>query len=129
MATKLHFCPKCETLLNYEVSNSTTSLKCSNCPYEAKLEGGQVLKTSIYGGAGAMSATITKAAIHDPALRRSCVIVCPNTQCDSNNLEMLGQHNKEGRFIQPEVCITNHTSVNRVNTYICRICRSVFTQE
>ncbi len=128
MATKLHFCPKCETLLNYEVSNSVTSLKCSNCPHEEELQGGQVLKTSIYGGDGAMAATITKAAIYDPALRRSCVITCPNAMCESNNPDMLGQ-SKDGRLIQHDVCITNHTSVNRVNTYICRICRSVFTPE
>jgi DNA-directed RNA polymerase subunit M/transcription elongation factor TFIIS len=129
MATKLHFCPQCESMLQYVVNMKDTKLKCPNCHYEDALKGGQSLKTSIYGGTAAMSATITKAAIYDPSLRRSCVISCPNSECYCNKPEMLGQFNKEGRLIQPEVCVTNHTSINRVNTYICRICRAVFTQE
>ncbi len=122
MATKLHFCPKCETLLTYEVSNGAdTILKCSNCSYESPLETGQTLRTSIYGNN--MTAKITTAAIYDPSLRLSSTIVCPNKKCDSNNPEKLGTYNEEGRLIQPEMCITNHTSVNRENTYVCRICR------
>ena len=126
MATKLHFCPKCETLLTYEVSKQTNEpiLLCSNCAYETPLQTGQHLRTSIYGGN--MTAKITKAAIYDPSLRLSSTIICPYPRCDSNNKDKLGTYNNEGRLIQPEVCITNHTSVNRENTYVCRICRTIF---
>jgi DNA-directed RNA polymerase subunit M/transcription elongation factor TFIIS len=127
MSTKLHFCPKCETLLSYVVKKEDqeiAKLACSNCPYQAKLEPGQTLRTSIYGNT--RSAKITKAAVYDPSLRLTSTIVCPNTECDSNNPAKLGELNEEGRRIQPEVCITNHTSVSRINSYICRICRTVF---
>ncbi len=131
MATKLHFCPQCETLLMYvttpDARGGLTALKCSNCTYETVVPSKQTIKTSIYGGGANLSATITKAAVYDPTLRRSCMIVCQNPKCDSNNPEKLGTYNDEGRLIQPEVCVTNHTSVNRVNTYICRICRTIFT--
>lgn len=125
MATKLHFCSKCETLLTYEVSEGLTILKCSNCSYNAPLETGQTLRTSIYGNT--LSAKITKAAIYDPSLRLSSTIKCPNSRCDSNNMDKLGTVNDEGRLIQQEVCITNHTSISRENTYVCRMCRSIFS--
>jgi DNA-directed RNA polymerase subunit M/transcription elongation factor TFIIS len=128
MATKLHFCPKCESLLTYEAfgtgDDRVTILKCSNCTYEENLQTGHKLRTSIYGGT--LSAQITKAAIYDPSLRLSSTLICPNARCDSNNIDKLGTVNEEGHLIQPEVCITNHTSVNRENTYVCRICRSIF---
>ena len=129
MATKLHFCPQCETLLTYVTTGDSvviTTLKCSNCTYVTTVPSKQTIKTSIYGGTN-LSATITKAAVYDPTLRRSCTIICRNAKCDSNNPEKLGTYNDEGRLIQPEVCVTNHTSVNRVNTYICRVCRGTFT--
>jgi DNA-directed RNA polymerase subunit M/transcription elongation factor TFIIS len=126
MSTKLHFCPKCETLLSYVVKkeDQEIALACSNCPYRKKLDPGQTLRTSIYGNT--RSAIITKAAVYDPSLRLTSTIVCPNTECDSNKPEQLGKRNQEGRRILPEVCITNHTSVSRINSYICRICRTVF---
>jgi hypothetical protein len=129
MATKLHFCPQCETLLMYVTTpdaSALTALKCTNCTYQTIVPSKQTIKTSIYGGTN-LSATITKAAVYDPTLRRSCTIVCQNAKCDSNDLKKLGTYNDEGRLIQPEVCVTNHTSINRVNTYICRICRTIFT--
>jgi DNA-directed RNA polymerase subunit M/transcription elongation factor TFIIS len=127
MTTKLHFCPKCDTLLKYDVTDAATSLVCSNCSYNTPLSSGQNLKTSIYGST--LSTLITKAAAYDPSLRLSSNIVCPNKQCDTNKVELLGTYNANGQLIQPEVCVSNNNSVSRINTYICRICRTVFTPE
>ena len=123
MATKLHFCPKCETLLSYMVSSDDeTVISCSNCSFQEPLKTGQTLRTSIYGNT--QTAKITKAAIYDPSLRISSTLKCPNRSCDSNDVAKLGTRNKDGRLIQPEMSITNFTSANRENTYICRICES-----
>ena len=101
MATKLHFCPKCDTLLKYDVTDTATTLVCSNCTYNAQLESGQNLKTSIYGST--LITTITKAAVYDPSLRLSCNITCPNVKCDTNNPELIGTYNSTVQLIQPEV--------------------------
>ena len=128
----LHFCPNCDTLLNYQSSSEKPFfMKCSNCSFEADeqlpVTGGRPpVRTSIY--ANTLYTSITKAAIYDPALRLTCSVKCPNLTCESNYKEKIGTINQEGRLIQPEVCLTNHTNINRQNTYVCRICRTIFDQ-
>ena len=130
MSTKLHFCPKCETLLTYALDDSsevkTTILTCSNCTYKADLnEDGSILKTSIYKQTTATS--ISKASIYDPALRMACNIQCANLECPSLNPKLLGTRDETGKVIYPQVCICNNTNIARKNTYICKICKTIFT--
>ena len=121
---KLHFCQECETMLKPETSEST-QLVCSNCTFKLAIQTGTVLKTSIYKQT--LATNISKAAIHDPALKISCSIKCPNVACQGNDINKIGTYDEEtGKLIFPEVCISNNTNISRINTYNCRVCRTIF---
>lgn len=127
---KLHFCPECETMLKAETTEAaettaSTQLVCGNCTFKIAIENGKFLKTSIYKQT--LATNISKAAIYDPALKISCSIKCPNGECPGNDPDKVGTYDDEtGKLIFPEVCISNNTNISRINTYNCRVCRTIF---
>jgi DNA-directed RNA polymerase subunit M/transcription elongation factor TFIIS len=120
MSTILPFCPKCESLMNYTKSE----LICSLCDYKEDIKSKSKLRSTVYKSD--FSGSIDPSIIYDEALRRTTKIKCTNMACPSNDIKQWGKRTAEGFLIQRDMVISNyHDRDDRVNTYVCRICKMI----
>lgn len=115
----LPFCPQCESLMNY----AGTELKCELCEYTEPMTSKTKLRSTIYKAN--VSTAVNPSVIHDQSLRRTSKIECSNASCAVNDPKKWGGTNEDGILIQPDMVIINyHDRDDRVNTYICRVCKT-----
>jgi DNA-directed RNA polymerase subunit M/transcription elongation factor TFIIS len=119
---QVHFCPECNTVLDYVTVGETTTLKCSNCNYEEAIAALTVLRTTIYQKAGLTSSQAS--AIYDPARRHSKLIPCQNPSCPSLNPNQWGQRTEDGRLIGPDTVLVADPKQSHRNNYLCAVCMS-----
>ena len=118
------FCKHCGTLLKSNIidENGTNKivLQCSNCTYKQDVEQNYTIQYN--SKINTQTSMLDMATLYDPAIKRSCKVKCPSTECDANNPESWGLRNKSGILIQPDTMIVNYNDINRVSTFICRVC-------
>jgi len=115
----LPFCPQCESLMNHAGSE----LECELCDYKETMTTKSKLRSTIYKAT--VVTDVNLSVVYDQSLRRTCKVQCANASCDSNDIEKWGGYTDDGILIQPDMVIINyHDREDRVNTYICRICKT-----
>lgn len=122
---KLSFCPKCETLMTTQKEDDQVYQMCSTCEYkevmnECHMIRSTELKTQRTG------TTLPFAMIYDDAVQRSTKVMCSFVDCPSHDPSRWGELTERNIRIQPDVMVTNYTDPDRVSTYVCRICGTVF---
>lgn len=124
--SELTFCPNCGTLLDYTTNEDHgTVIQCSNCTYFERVSGQRKLRSTIYHTKG--RAGVDSSTIYDNSIKRTSKITCVNSECPSIDPTKWGSYNENGLLVQPDISVINYNSVNKINTYICRICQKMFT--
>ena len=132
MTSELSFCEQCNTLLPPlpELDSGDAGgfigvkLRCTNCPYEKKVDGNHVVYSHNIKSK-ANTSSIDMATIYDSAVKRTSRVSCPVPECKANNPEHWGSLNENGIVIQPDIMVINYNDSNRVSTYLCRTCGNV----
>lgn len=121
----LEFCPKCLTLLLTEKDESDVFLKCPNCEYRREIDGRHLIHSNKFKD-DRTTRQVPFCTIYDNAVKRTTRVPCRNKDCPSLDREKWGTDTDRGIKVEPNVMIANVYDINRVATYICRICRHVF---
>ena len=129
MTSELSFCEQCNTLLPPlpELDSGDAGLvklRCTNCPYEKKVDGSHVVYSHNIKSKANVS-IIDMSTIYDSAVKRTSRVSCPVLSCKANNPEFWGTLNENGIVIQPDIMVINYNDANRVSTYLCRTCGNV----
>lgn len=126
--SSLPFCEKCSTLMDYVPGENDigTMLRCETCKYETEIPSSLTkVQSTVYKKTN--SSRIERSTIYDPTLKNSSKINCQNQTCPSLDPEQWGKRTDDGFLIQPDILSVNYNdSENRTNTYVCRICKTMF---
>lgn len=121
----LEFCPKCQTLLLTEKDESDVFLKCPNCQYHRDIDGLHLIHSNKFKD-DRSTRQVPFSTIYDNAVKRTTRVPCRNADCPSLDKDKWGTDTERGIKVEPNVMIATVYDVNRVATYICRICGDVF---
>jgi hypothetical protein len=109
---------------NFDTGVSGPMYRCLGCYKLEDLADNTTFKRSLHRQSD--QTTISSVATFDPSLKRTSRVQCIKKSCISNDPQEWGKWTDDGILIGPQVCVVNHTNQDRVNTYICNVCKTTF---
>ena len=122
----MHFCSSCQNMYYIRIDSDDTNkliYYCRNCGNEDKLlpiDNISISKTNIKKSGQTFTHIINEYTKLDPTLPRISNILCPNSECDTNNT-----HNA----VQREIIYIRYDNINIKYIYLCSTCDTVWNTE